>query len=221
MPKKQFSYDESNTPHKIELRNLKSFSSGYHRDSYLHPHDTGKILKITRRQPQQVREGIFGLRRGVAIDPNQLEYDMWQKLKANGHDKSGYFSQVYGWLDTDIGRALCVERLVSDLDFPPIVLKTLNANKSKQLDQELKQFILSSIDEFFEYVVNHTIYSCAWRLENIAICRQNGQFVLKSFDTKEITVREWVPVSRYFRSVLRRKIRRRTGKLRDHLRSVL
>jgi hypothetical protein len=221
MSENQSSCSDNKSQPQIILQRQKLFSSGFYRDTYIHPYDAKKILKIARRQTDQTRKGVLGLQRRKANDPNQLELNMWQELEAKGHDKSGYFSRVYGWIDTDIGRALCVERLNSDANFPPLFLKSLDLHKAQGLNQEIKHFIQSSIDEFFEYVIMHSIFSCAWRLENIAICRQNGKLVLKTFDTKAITIKEWIPISKYFQSMQRRKIRRRTNKLRDHLKSIL
>jgi len=213
--------NEDGTDQIIRLSGQQPLNSGFHRDTYVHPDDVNLILKISRRKLEKTRKGLFNLSRDVAKNPNQLEFEMWQALAAAGHDKSGYFSRVLGWQETDIGQALCLERLISDPGFPLIILKSLKPEQAAVLDSKTRSFMLSSLDEFFEYVIDHAIYSCAWRLENIAICRQEGKLVLKSFDTKAITVREWLPVSKYFKFARRSKIKRRTNKLRQYMRAIL
>ncbi len=146
---------------------------------------------------------------------------MWEDIKVNQFEKSGYFSAVIGWVKTDLGRALCVERLTSDDDFPSIILKSLNKKQANGLDPELKKFIMSSLDKFYKYVIENGIYTCAWRLENLAICKQNGELKLKSFDAKAIIVKEWLPISKYSRFARRMKIRRRTDKLRKYMQNML
>ena len=217
----QIVLNNSKTDQITHLAGQQPLNSGFYRNTYAHPDDAKLILKIPHRNLEQTRKGIFGLGRNLANDPNQLEYDMWQELVAAGHEDSGYFSRVLGWLETDMGRALCVERLISDSDFPPIILKSMKREQAVALDWETRKFILSDLDRFFEYVIKHAIYSCAWRLENIAVCRLDGKLTLKSFDTKAITVREWLPLSKYLKFARRRKIRRRTDKLRQYMQAML
>ncbi len=212
---------ENNAGQTIHLANQQPLNSGFYRDTYIHPNDAKLILKLPRRNLEQTRKGVFGLGRNLAKNPNQLEFEMWEELKAAGLDDSDYFCRVLGWLETDIGCALCVERLISDSDFPPIILKSLKREHAVQLDSVIRNFILTSLDGFFEYVIEHAIYSCAWRLENIAVCRQEGKLVLKSFDTKAITVKEWLPLSKYLKFARRNKIRRRTDKLRQFMQAKL
>jgi hypothetical protein len=217
----QFDLNNNSAAKIIHLAGQQPLNSGFYRDTYVHPDDAKLILKIPRRNLEQTRKGVFGLGRNLAKNPNQLEFETWGELAAAGHDDSGYFSPVLGWLETDIGRALCVERLISDADFPPIILKSLQREQAVALDSTTRIFILSGLDKFFEYVTEHAIYSCAWRLENIAVCRQEGKLVLKSFDTKAITVREWLPLSKYLKFARRQKIRRRTDKLRQYMQAML
>ena len=205
----------------IHLAGQQPMKSGFYRNTYVHPDDAGLVLKLPHRHLEQTRGGLLGLARNKANNPNQLDYEMWQELAAAGHDKSGYFCRVLGWVETDIGTALCVERLMSDADFPPIILKSIRREQANALDLTTRQFILSDLDRFFEYVIKHAIYSCAWRLENIAVCRLDGSLVLKSFDTKAITVREWLPLSKYSIFARRQKIRRRTDKLRHYMQTLL
>ncbi|MCP4073183.1 MAG: hypothetical protein GY742_15820 [Hyphomicrobiales bacterium] len=205
----------------IILNEMQLMNSGFYRDTYVHPDDHELVLKIPRRNIEPTRKGLFGLGLNEAKDPNELEYEMWETLVTGGHDKSEYFCRVLGWSETNIGRALCVERLISDSGSPPTILGSLKPEHVAELNSATRRLILSCLNEFYEYVIQNAIHSCAWRLENISICRQNGKLVLKSFDTKATTVREWLPLSKYIKFARRRKIKRRTDKLFQYMQDLL
>jgi hypothetical protein len=203
----------------IKLSGLEPFGTGAHRDTYIHPFDSSLILKVTRNHMKQTKTGLFGLSRSAVIDPNQLEFDAWNELVASGHDKSDYFSQVLGWSDTDMGRALCVERIMSDDGSKPIILKNLliNPAKTDEIDMDTRKVIISGIDKFFDYMTRHAIHSFAYRLENIAFYNKNGNPKIKSFDSKAMLSREWIPITKYFKFARRWKVKRRTAILRNRL----
>jgi hypothetical protein len=203
----------------VKLTDQAIFGSGNYRDAYIHPSNPNLVLKIIRREYSPIRIGAFGMWRSAPLDPNQMEFNMWQSLVASGHEASGYFCRVLGWIDTDLGQALCVERIINDDGTKVLVLGNLRHRSKmvKNIDMKTRDLILSCLDDYYDYLSHHAIYSLALRLENIAFYTQNGVDKIKSFDAKLMPLREWIPITQYFKFARRLKVRRRTAELRNDL----
>jgi len=182
---------------------LNKFSSS--RICYLHPQDSGKIIKINRTE-----------RRGKNIDFNALEFKAYQAMSDR---LKAFFPKCYGYEDTNLGKGLVFERIIDHAEpkdkdgekrFPPVLKRLINTG-SPLLTQDL----LDKLKEFFTLLEKEKICSNSLQAENIAVqTMENGEIRIISPDCKLTEHRELIPVC-YIPFFLKMKIRRRGKRTLD------
>jgi len=187
-----------NDAHKIILDKTCLLSdSSSSRICYVHPLDSGKIIKINRAE-----------RKGRSIDFNALEFKAYQAMSDR---LKAFFPKCYGYEDTNLGKGLVFERIIDYAEyedkakhFPPVLAELIRA-RSPLLNREL----LDKLKEFFALLEKEKICSNSLQIENIAVqTTKDGKTRIISPDCKLTEHREFIPVCRvpFF---LKRKIRRR------------
>lgn len=121
----------------IELSKRDFLSSGSGRDIYLHPQDTSKIIKITKKGVSKRR------------DQNELEYLYYSHLQKLNTPQT-HIATCYGFIQTNLGKGLVFERILnydgsSSITLKEILLvKKFTKNMEDNLILDLKEFIFTN-----------------------------------------------------------------------------
>lgn len=191
----------------IDENKIEILGQGANRYSIVHPENTTRCLKLPTNKDQQ-------------SELNALEYQAYQQLLDRKIELQPYFVQCYGLVDTNLGQALEVERLF--LDHQQAALSLHQWLQDPQLQQRYPVAdILKHIDKFTEYLIANHLAIFDLNSGNFMLCQQDGALALKYVDVKSLLQsKEVIPISRWFKGLMHRKVRRRAERLKQRILSA-
>lgn len=180
---------------KIKLAKKRPLASGTFRLTYAHPFDPTKVIKIPRADRAPTRER----------DPNQREFDEYQRRLASGTPLELYFPRLHGFVETDLGQGLCFDRVQGSDGRPPLSLLDWVETPD---EGPPPQWVLAEYRKLAAFCVAHDLFASVDEPQNVGLIRDGAHLRLVAFDLKVRANREAIPISslRFFR---RRKIARR------------
>ena len=96
----------------IELSKSTSFAEGDSRRCYVHPGDSGKCLKIVKANPRHKSRLRRFFRPRSWYDPNNIEHRAYRSAnRLRDETVWRHIPRCYGFVETDLGRALSVEMM--------------------------------------------------------------------------------------------------------------
>jgi len=146
-----------------------------------------------------------------------IEYERLIALDAPVHD---FFPEIYGFVATDLGPGLCVERLRGDEIEGPVPRVITVARRRVEEGLSIDS-IINGVRDLAEFCVEFQVLATCAGLENIGVARRNGIEKVVAFDFKAHYNKEFIPVSTYIPFFRRMKIARRFDRIiRDLKRRV-
>ncbi|WP_026803842.1 YrbL family protein [Aliarcobacter lanthieri] len=121
--------------YKLILTKELFLSNGTARDCYIHPLDPKKVLKI--------------IRKNINKNPNLAEFKYFEYLKINSISQE-YIAKCYGFINTNLGKALCFERILNYDNSISISLRDMILTKKfsqvfeEELIQNLRNYIFKN-----------------------------------------------------------------------------
>jgi hypothetical protein len=202
------------------LASTKPIASGDFRDCYRHPEDEGRCVKIVRRLPDDHHLGSVErlLGRGV-VDPNQREYNEYWRHRTAGVPLERYFPTVHGFVETDLGKGLCLDFLTgTDGRGPVSLLDYLDGDRPAGIERD---FVLRKVAEFARFCSTYGILASCDEPRNMGLLRDEDGYRLVAYDLKIRQSKEFIPMSAFLPFVRRRKIARRFDRRIAQLRNSL
>ena len=164
-------------------------ASGRFRDTYVHPQDSAKIVKVS--PPITNRINDIGLYKSVparsylwsrpTLSAHEREIAGIKYLEDNGVDRSPFFTQYFGQVVTDKGVGIVCERIENYYYASDKTLADYLVRYGRLEDPQLEIVVA----RYFEFLFDMDIYCTGGGPENIALVRdENGCLAVKIFDIK-------------------------------------
>ncbi|WP_436915164.1 YrbL family protein [Acinetobacter gandensis] len=191
----------------IDSNQIECLGRGANRYTIVHPENNARCLKL----PTHATQGA---------NLNQLEYQAYQQLAARALQSDVFFVQCYGLLDTNLGQALEVERLFLPNQKPAQSLYQWLQDKSLQQDYPV-HVIVEMIEQFTGYLIENDLPIFDLNSGNLMLCEHHNQLALKYVDVKSLLQsKEIIPISRWFKGLMHRKVKRRAERLKQRILSA-
>ncbi len=148
----------------INLDRKYFLGKGGERDSYIHPNDDKKIIKVLHSKKKHNRQ-------------NELEFEYYKYLERNLNNFS-HITKCFGWIETNKGRGLIYQRVQN---YDNSTIRTLSHySKYNLLDEEIG---LTLINDLKEYLFENSILFVDASLSNV-FCQKvsKNKFKLIVFD---------------------------------------
>lgn len=192
----------------IKLSNNDFIIHGACRAVYNHPTDFSKIIKINLDNKVDAKYG------------NEREIESlkaFNKINNNINNIFNFIPKFYGYIDTNIGKGLCFEKIF-DYDTNKTSDKILDyINKNSNDAIRFKDIILKQVKNMFDVFAENLIFTTSFGLENIVIQKlsKNNIRVL-TIDFKIQKHKELIPITKipFF---MKLKIKRRGKRLLKQL----
>ncbi|ESR22825.1 YrbL family protein [Lutibaculum baratangense] len=196
----------------LRLRSADLISSGAFRSCYRHPEDPKLCVKIARPRAAAGRAGhLDRLFRRRMAGANERECREYGRLSSAGVPLSRYFPAVHGFVETDLGRGLCLDLVEGSDGQGPLSLTDIMAGRIwPDLDAE---FVLDEVRQFGRFCERYGILASCDEPSNIGFVREGAGFRLVAYDLKLRPNKELIPISTLFLAQRRRKIARRFDRL--------
>jgi hypothetical protein len=197
----------STTQGQLVLRGLVPFGVGGRRFCFVHPHDTGRCVKVLRqdegRTIRMKRSSLIPASIRRNYDNNAHEKSFLERIyRRLGPLADQHLPRCYGMVNTDLGPGLELD-LIRDHDGR--ISRSLRELISTGHDLEAFR---SAFDELGEFLLKHFVLTRNLFDHNIAVQhRYDGSWRMYVIDG--LGDPAWLPIARMFRSVGRAKIRRR------------
>lgn len=188
---------------KLELHpdQIETIGHGANRYTIVHPLNAAHCLKLP--VDAQPRSRL-----------NQLEFTAYQILMSKQLLSETFFVQCFGLIETNLGQALEVERLFLAHHQPAVSLYDWLQSEKLQAQYQV-QHIVQMIDQFTDFLVQHDLPIFDLNSGNFMLCQQHGRLLLKYVDVKSLLQsKEIIPVSRWFKRLMHKKIKRRSARLK-------
>ena len=206
----------------IRLSDAKPISNGSYRRAFVHPDDDSKVIKVSVENPKSYLEkkGPYRYLRNLLswenffADANKLEFKQFKALKRRGVFPSKHLVEVFGYVDTDLGRGLIVER-VKNFRYPdyPSVQNYVNHYGPYQ-DKDDRE----AIKEYFEFLLNTPLYGKVIYLHNMSMIKgDDGKPLVRAHDFKLLETKEFIPISNWIGYFRDRKAVRRIRRAQKNL----
>ena len=178
----------------IELNEDMFIAEGRHRKTYQHPEEYLKIIKINKNE----------------LNGNEREVSCYQKLSMEVKEIIPLF---YGEVVTNLGKGLVFEKIVdADTGLASSTLLHIMRNNPDFIQAHKKE-ILESLWSLTDTFIDAGVLTCGLNIENIIVQRlKDNEIKIFSIDIKEITIKEFIPISKWFHFFKARKIKRRLYK---------
>jgi hypothetical protein len=180
----------------IKLSGEQPLNSGLFRQTFRHPRDPTKVIKIARPdRPANIR-----------LDPNQREIRAYAAGHAAGADLERYFPSLHGFVETDLGQGLCVDYVRGGDGSPAVNLEDWSAQKHANGPSD--DWVLAEYRKLADFCAHYALFTSVDELHNVGFIREGEGWRLVAYDLKLRAMREAIPLSviPYFR---RQKIARR------------
>lgn len=188
----------------IDESQIEILGCGANRYSIVHPTNENRCLKLPSDETQ-------------AVELNKLEYRAYQQLSSQQLQHEAFFVQCYGLVETNLGQALEVERLFLYKRQPALSLHQWLEDHHLQ-QQYLVTDIVRMIDSFSNYLIEHDLPIFDLNSGNLMLCEHQGKLALKYVDVKSLLQsKEIIPISRWFKGLMHRKVKRRADRLKQLL----
>lgn len=198
----------------IKLSDLTPISNGSYRRAFIHPDDDSKVIKVPVQNPKSYLEkkGAYRYLRNLLSwdnffdDANKREFKHFRALKRRGVFPSKHLVEVFGYVETDLGRGLIVER-VKNFHYPncPSVRDYVDRYGPYQ-DNDARQ----AIKNYFDFLLKTPLYGKVIYLHNMSMVNDDdGKPLVRAHDFKPLETKEFIPISNwigYFRD--RKAVRR-------------
>nr|WP_306267933.1 YrbL family protein [Pararhizobium sp. IMCC3301] len=184
---------------------------GAHRNSYLHPQDASKLVKIVHEHGQmraRDRKRFWALGRRLNMDGNQRELRSIELLKRIGLYDTRFFPAFFGTIETNLGPGLVFEKLGSG---PQDQIYELRRLEDKKLALQLlpRERILQQYDELQQFFVMAGFPSVGLSIENLAVLQRAGDAPqLVCFDMKFLEDRRFLSAADWISLLYRRRVKR-------------
>ncbi|HZH43613.1 MAG TPA: YrbL family protein [Lysobacter sp.] len=200
-------------------------AAGTHRVCVLDPDDPRCCLKFERplheRPPAGPRERLrraFG-RRFPRFGDNATEWRAWRRLHARfGDALDERFARCEALVQMPHGLALR-QRCVTDADGAPApsLYRLLFERPRHPADA-----LCAAVDRFEAWLLANAVPLFDLNAGNFVVVERDGALQLVCIDSKSLLAgKELLPLSRWSRTLLRRKIARRAARLRQRIRDAL
>ncbi|WP_298143892.1 YrbL family protein [uncultured Acinetobacter sp.] len=191
----------------IDSNQIEYLGRGANRYTIVHPENKARCLKL----PTDGTQGA---------NLNQLEYQAYQQLAARALQSDAFFVECYGLVDTNLGQALEVERLFLPNQQPALSLHQWLQDKSLQQAYPVN-VIVAMIEQFTAYLIANDLPIFDLNSGNLMLCEHQDQLALKYVDVKSLLEsKEILPISRWFKGLMHRKVKRRAERLKQRILSA-
>lgn len=171
--------------------------------------DPTKVVKVAQARPADYHLGVVDKLLGRSVpDPNQREFQEYQRLIRAGVPLTAYFPRVVGFVETDIGPGLCAERLAGEDGRPPISISAYTRGIERPSDLS-PDFILKELKTFGAFCARYGILAACDEPHNIGFVRQGSGYRCVAYDLKIRPNKELLPIATLLLSARRRKVARR------------
>ncbi|MDE0351018.1 MAG: YrbL family protein [Gammaproteobacteria bacterium] len=204
----------------IHLSASTPFARGGNRLVYVHPERPDACIKLPRGDvdlaAKRRRKGLKGrMKPAATFDDNRAEARTLTELHRRiGGSLASFVPRFLGWVDTDLGRGVCVD-LVRDDD--------------GAIATPLKQYVWESgfdgpleaaLGEFTAYWVRERVPSRELLLHNV-VARRKGDGAVRLVVIDGLGNADLLPLSRWSRVLARRKSARKAARLRSRIEDLV
>lgn len=185
----------------LSLKDAIIIGHGMERMCYLHPEDSGKVVKIAKENSTKNKQNLY-------------EYQTYRYLKKY-HGQLDFLSRYYGFIETDLGQGLLAECIRdSSGEVSRSILDTLLGEYECSYDH--LRFIVS---EFCENLTRNNIQLFDLNPKNIVFkVEKPGSYKAVSIDIKgRYANNEFIPFSTFIPYLSRKKLKRRGDRLLEKM----
>jgi hypothetical protein len=193
----------------VSLKGLQPVAAGSFRICYPHPGDPTKCIKIAQPRPPTFHTGKTDWLLGrLAQDPNDREWAAYRGLIDAGVPVHDYFPKVHGFVETDLGRGLCVD-LVCGIDRTRPVSVADYMHGRQRMAGLSGDIVLEGLKRFAAFCTEHGILGACSEPNNVGLVRTQSGFRFIAYDLKIRRNKEFLPLSTLVPAARRRKVARR------------
>ncbi|WP_417581194.1 YrbL family protein [Nitrincola sp.] len=177
----------------LDLSTAKLVGESRFRKCYEHPNNVDCVIKV---------QHLSGADNNCIDSPHNRELEFHSKITGC----LDYFPTLVGMEETNFGQGLVFKKISSVDGSEPIHLF------DKYRDKKIPRFLILQIKNIMNQLEKDALLTCAVNPENLLIIKTSDGEKLISCDTKVITIKEWLPLSkvRFFRLL---KVKRRNKRL--------
>jgi hypothetical protein len=204
---------------------LQVVSRGANRLCARDPSDPSLCLKFELPSTERTRVGVrqrfrrWLARRFPVLGENRTELRAYQRIRARlGDAADGYLAACHRLVDTPHGKALQCECIRSETGTPaPSLYHCLFSEPLYRPDE-----LCAAVDAFESWLIAHDIPLFDLNAGNFVVRPQSGAVRLVCVDSKSVLGnKEILPLSRWSRRLMHRKVARRAQRLRQRIRAAL
>jgi len=196
----------------IELSDQEPFAVGGRRACYVHPNDPNRCIKLilADKTPRQLRAANAWwkrLHRAAYYDENVQDLKIYRHLiSRHGAGIHQHLSQVFGLVETDLGRGLEVE-LIRDADG-----RVSLSGKGYTIEQGLTDTFLASLQPLEDFLTHYRIQFRDPFPHNLSVqVAQDGSLRLVIVDG--LARKAWIPFDSLPRSLAAQRIHKKMQRL--------
>jgi hypothetical protein len=192
----------------VDIDETKRIATGKWRIVYLHPNDDTKVIKVHRPDnspaARRARHWYARLLPLSRFDANARDLRLYRRLAARAPQALGQVGAVYGFTETDQGRALVAEH-VRDAD------GRTSESLWNHVARNGLEGVAALLDDFFETFAAHHVPVEDPTYHNILVRRDGPGISLVLIDgLGDPTL---IPYKTMFKSLNREKLMRKKGRL--------
>ena len=186
----------------LSLRSCQPIGQGAFRRCFIHPDDEYLCIKVSHGR----RIGAPGYK-----DPNLREFAEYERLRTIGAPVHRFGPKIHGFVETDLGPGLCVERLRGSGGGLVSNIRTVWQNRTKE--SRSVDDILEGVRELQAFCIEFRVLAACAAPENIGVAQRGGREQVVAFDFKGHSNKELIPLSNHIAYFCRRKIERRFDRM--------
>lgn len=212
-------------PDSLQWKGLALIAQGANRVCVQDPQDSALCLKFELPAGERTRVGLrqrlrrwLGMRIGY-FGENQTELRAYRKLRTRlGDALDGRLAACHGLVATRAGVALQCECVLQDDGRPA---RSLYSHLFETTDHDAAT-LCGAIDRMEAWLLDCRVPLFDLNAGNLVVSSRAGQVELVCVDAKSvISGKEILPFSRWSRTLMRRKLRRRAQRLRERVIAAL